>query len=158
MKFGGPAGMQVFLDVLVFNAFTQLVGRLGEAALGATTLTVRLNMIAFLPMMGLGQAICILVGQRLGRKPAGTGGEERLHRPEMVVRLHVPGRVPVCDDPRCAGVDLRGGQGPGEVRRHRQDRAGADAVRGGLLDRRRDQPVVRLRVCAGRATRSTSRR
>jgi len=58
--------MQVFLDVLVFNAFTQLVGSLGEAALGATTLTIRLNMIAFLPMMGLGQAVCILVGQRLG--------------------------------------------------------------------------------------------
>src|SRR4051794_1235838 len=34
--------------------------------MGATTLTVRLNMIAFLPMMGLGQAVCILVGQRLG--------------------------------------------------------------------------------------------
>jgi MATE family multidrug resistance protein len=66
MKFGGPAGGQVFLDVLVFNVFTQLVGRLGDAAMGATTLTVRLNMIAFLPMMGLGQAICILVGQRLG--------------------------------------------------------------------------------------------
>ncbi len=66
MKYGGPAGMQVFLDVLVFHFFTQLVGRLGEAALGATTLTIRLNMIAFLPMMGLGQAICILVGQRLG--------------------------------------------------------------------------------------------
>jgi MATE family multidrug resistance protein len=66
MKYGGPAGMQVFLDVLVFHLFTQLVGRLGNAALGATTLTVRLNMIAFLPMMGLGQAICILVGQRLG--------------------------------------------------------------------------------------------
>jgi MATE family multidrug resistance protein len=43
-----------------------MVGRLGEAAMGATTLTVRLNMIAFLPMMGLGQAVCILVGQRLG--------------------------------------------------------------------------------------------
>jgi MATE family multidrug resistance protein len=66
MKYGGPAGTQVFLDVLVFNVFTQLVGRLGEAAMGATTLTVRLNMIAFLPMMGLGQAVCILVGQRLG--------------------------------------------------------------------------------------------
>lgn len=66
MKYGGPAGMQVFLDVLVFHLFTQLIGRLGDAALGATTLTVRLNMIAFLPMMGLGQAICILVGQRLG--------------------------------------------------------------------------------------------
>jgi MATE family multidrug resistance protein len=66
MKYGGPAGAQVFLDVLVFNVFVQLVGQLGEAAMGATTLTVRLNMIAFLPMMGLGQAVCILVGQRLG--------------------------------------------------------------------------------------------
>lgn len=67
MKYGGPAGMQVFLDVLVFHLFTLFVGRLGAAALGATTLTVRFNMIAFLPMMGLGQAICILVGQRLGQ-------------------------------------------------------------------------------------------
>ncbi|MCI0682996.1 MAG: MATE family efflux transporter [Gemmataceae bacterium] len=66
MRYGGPAGAQVFLDVLVFNLFVQLVGRLGDAAMGATTLTVRLNMIAFLPMMGLGQAVCILVGQRLG--------------------------------------------------------------------------------------------
>jgi MATE family multidrug resistance protein len=66
LRFGGPAGIQVFLDVLVFHLFTQLVGRLGEAALGATTLTVRLNMVAFLPMMGLGQAVSILVGQRLG--------------------------------------------------------------------------------------------
>ncbi|MGL6095259.1 MAG: MATE family efflux transporter [Fimbriiglobus sp.] len=66
MKFGLPAGMQLFLDVLVFNAFIQIVGRLGDAALGATTLTVRFNMIAFLPMMGMGQAVCILVGQRLG--------------------------------------------------------------------------------------------
>jgi MATE family multidrug resistance protein len=66
MVYGGPAGMQVLLDVLVFNFFVQLVGRLGDAAIGATTLTVRLNMIAFLPMMGLGQAVCILVGQRLG--------------------------------------------------------------------------------------------
>jgi len=66
MKYGGPAGTQVFLDVLVWHLFVQMVGRLGEAAMGATTLTVRLNMIAFLPMIGLGQAICILVGQRLG--------------------------------------------------------------------------------------------
>jgi MATE family multidrug resistance protein len=66
LRYGGPAGAQVFLDVFVFHLFVQLVGRLGEAAMGATTLMVRLNMIAFLPMMGLGQAVCILVGQRLG--------------------------------------------------------------------------------------------
>ncbi|HYH66373.1 MAG TPA: MATE family efflux transporter [Urbifossiella sp.] len=66
MKYGGPAGMQVFLDVLVFHLFTQFVGKLGDAALGATTLTIRFNMVAFLPMMGIGQAVSILVGQRLG--------------------------------------------------------------------------------------------
>ena len=66
MKYGGPAGMQLFLDVLVFHLFVQLVGRLGDAALGATTLAIRLNMVAFMPMMGMGQALCILVGQRLG--------------------------------------------------------------------------------------------
>jgi MATE family multidrug resistance protein len=66
MRYGGPAGAQVFLDVLVFHLFVQIVGRLGEAQMGATTLAFRLNMIAFLPMMGLGQAVCILVGQRLG--------------------------------------------------------------------------------------------
>lgn len=66
MKYGGPAGLQIFLDVLVFHLFTQFVGKLGDAALGATTLTIRFNMVAFLPMMGLGQAVCILVGQRLG--------------------------------------------------------------------------------------------
>ena len=66
LRYGGPAGTQVFLDVLVFHLFTQMVGRLGEAAMGATTLTFRLNMVAFLPMIGLGQAVCVLVGQRLG--------------------------------------------------------------------------------------------
>jgi MATE family multidrug resistance protein len=66
MRYGGPAGAQVFLDVLVFHVFVQLVGRLGDAATGATTLAIRLNMVAFLPLMGLGQAVSILVGQRLG--------------------------------------------------------------------------------------------
>jgi MATE family multidrug resistance protein len=66
MKYGGPAGAQMFLDVLVWNVFIQLVGRLGQVQTAATTLTIRLNMVAFLPMMGLGQAVAIVVGQRLG--------------------------------------------------------------------------------------------
>jgi MATE family multidrug resistance protein len=66
MRYGGPSGVQVFLDVLVFHLFTQMVGRLGNAEMGATSLTIRLNIVAFLPMMGMGQAVSILVGQRLG--------------------------------------------------------------------------------------------
>ncbi len=66
LRFGGPAGMQMFLDVLAFTLFTLFVGRLGMAAMGATSIAITLNMITFLPMIGLGQAISILVGQRLG--------------------------------------------------------------------------------------------
>jgi MATE family multidrug resistance protein len=112
LRYGGPAGTQMFLDVLVFNVFVQLVGRLGEAAVGATTLTVRLNMIAFLPMLGLGQAVSILVGQRLGanrpdlaEKSAYTGlrwvfgymctvAATYLLIPEVLVRLFESGRDP----------------------------------------------------------------
>jgi MATE family multidrug resistance protein len=68
LSFGGPAGVQMFLDVLAFTFFTMLVGRLGDAAMGATSLAVTLNMITFLPMIGLGQAVCILVGRRLGEE------------------------------------------------------------------------------------------
>jgi MATE family multidrug resistance protein len=66
LKFGIPAGSQTFFDVLVFHLFVQFVGRLGEAQAGATALTVRLNMVAFMPMLGMAQAVSILVGQRLG--------------------------------------------------------------------------------------------
>jgi MATE family multidrug resistance protein len=71
LAYGGPAGVQMFLDVLAFTCFTLLVGRLGPEAMGATSLTITLNMITFLPMLGLGQAVSILVGQRLGEnRPA----------------------------------------------------------------------------------------
>jgi MATE family multidrug resistance protein len=68
LRFGGPAGLQMFLDVLAFTLFTIYVGQLGAAEMGATSLTITLNMITFLPMLGLGQAVCILVGQRLGEE------------------------------------------------------------------------------------------
>jgi multidrug resistance protein, MATE family len=66
LRFGGPAGIQMFLDILAFTIFTFEVGKLGTAEMGATSLTITLNMITFLPMLGLGMAISILVGQRLG--------------------------------------------------------------------------------------------
>ena len=89
MKYGGPAGAQVFLDVLVFHVFVQLVGRLGEAATAATTLTVRLNMVAFLPMMGLGQAVSILVGQRLGADRPDLAERSAYTGLQVGLRLHV---------------------------------------------------------------------
>jgi multidrug resistance protein, MATE family len=66
LKFGGPAGMQWALDAIAFTLFTMFVGQLGKAEQNATSLTFTLNLFGFLPMMGMGQAIAILVGQRLG--------------------------------------------------------------------------------------------
>lgn len=66
VKFGIPSGLQWMLEALSFTIFIILVGKLGPAATNATTLTFTLNMFTFLPLMGMGQAVSVLVGQRLG--------------------------------------------------------------------------------------------
>ena len=65
-KFGGPAGIQMMLDVMAFTLFTLFVGRLGKDAMTATSIAFTINMLAFLPVMGLGNAVGILVGQSIG--------------------------------------------------------------------------------------------
>jgi MATE family multidrug resistance protein len=67
MRFGFPNGMQWMLDVLAFTVFLFLVGRLGDVELAATNIAFTINMVAVLPMLGMGQAVSILVGQRLGQ-------------------------------------------------------------------------------------------
>jgi MATE family multidrug resistance protein len=66
MRYGLPSGIQLGLDVLAFTVFIFLVGRLGEADGGATSITFTINMVAVLPMVGMAQAVSVLVGQRLG--------------------------------------------------------------------------------------------
>jgi multidrug resistance protein, MATE family len=66
MRFGLPNGLFVALDTLGWTAFVTLVGTLGPVELAATTIAFTLNLIAFLPTVGIGQAVEVLVGQRLG--------------------------------------------------------------------------------------------
>ncbi len=66
MKFGGPAGLQMALDVFTFTIFTMLVGQIGPATAAAVAIAITFNLITFLPMYGMGQAVAIMVGQRLG--------------------------------------------------------------------------------------------
>jgi MATE family multidrug resistance protein len=66
LRYGLPNGLFVSLDTLAFTAFLFLVGRLGEGELAATSITFTLNLVAALPMVGVGNAVGILVGQRLG--------------------------------------------------------------------------------------------
>lgn len=66
MHFGIPAGMQWMLDCIAYTVFIAIIGQFGSNELAASGIAQRLNMLAFLPMLGVGQAIAILVGQRLG--------------------------------------------------------------------------------------------
>ncbi|MCC6417169.1 MAG: MATE family efflux transporter [Gemmataceae bacterium] len=66
LYFGVPAGLQWAIDTLAFTMFLVLIGRLGEVEAAATGIAVNLNLLAFLPTMGMAQAVAILVGQRLG--------------------------------------------------------------------------------------------
>jgi MATE family multidrug resistance protein len=51
---------------LAFSIVMFLIGRLGNVELTATSIALTINMVALLPMLGVGQAVGILVGQRLG--------------------------------------------------------------------------------------------
>lgn len=66
LRFGLPSGLQWMIDGIAFLVFTALVGHIGEVEFSATTIAFRINMVAFLPMLGLAQAVSVLVGQRLG--------------------------------------------------------------------------------------------
>ncbi len=66
MRFGLPNGVHFLLDLFGFSMFVLLVGKFGTVALAASNITFNINSIAFMPMIGLGIAVEILVGQRLG--------------------------------------------------------------------------------------------
>ncbi len=67
LHFGLPNGMQFFVDVVGFSFFILFVGRLGTIQLAATNIAFNINTLAFMPMIGMGIAVSILVGQNLGR-------------------------------------------------------------------------------------------
>lgn len=72
LRFGLPSGIQFFLDIAGFSAFVLLVGRLGMIQLAATNIAFNVNTLAFMPMIGLGIGVSMLVGQNLGRNDPQT--------------------------------------------------------------------------------------
>jgi MATE family multidrug resistance protein len=75
MRFGLPNGVQFMLDGLAFTIFVLLVGRFGDVQLAATNIAFAINVVGLLPMLGMGQAVGVVVGQRLGQD-----------RPELAAR------------------------------------------------------------------------
>jgi MATE family multidrug resistance protein len=66
MKYGGPGGVQFFIDVFGITFFIFMVGRIGNAELAATNIVLSIDTLAFLPTVGLSIAVSTLVGQAIG--------------------------------------------------------------------------------------------
>ena len=67
LRFGLPAGTQFFLDMASFTVFLLILGRLGTVSLVASNIAFNINSLAFMPMIGCGNAVSVLVGQFLGK-------------------------------------------------------------------------------------------
>jgi MATE family multidrug resistance protein len=67
LRYGIPSGVQFFLDIASFTMFILLVGRLGETDLAATNIALSIEMLAFLPMVGMSIATATLVGEYIGQ-------------------------------------------------------------------------------------------
>ena len=71
IKYGLPNGAMFLVDVAGFTVFLLLLGQLGSTELAATNLAFNINSMAFVPMLGVGTAVMILVGRRVGEgRPA----------------------------------------------------------------------------------------
>lgn len=66
VRFGLPAGTELFLNVFAFNLFVQLMHSMGPDVAAAVTITFNYDMVAFVPMLGLGISVTSLVGRQMG--------------------------------------------------------------------------------------------
>jgi MATE family multidrug resistance protein len=66
LRFGTPAGAELLVNVFAFNVFVQLMHGYGPAVASAVTITFNYDLVAFIPMLGIGSAVTALVGQRIG--------------------------------------------------------------------------------------------
>jgi MATE family multidrug resistance protein len=66
LRFGLPTGLQYSLEIGAFALFMVLLGRIGTVELAASGIAFNLNMIVFMPMLGLGVGVSAVVGRHLG--------------------------------------------------------------------------------------------
>ena len=76
VKFGVPNGVGFFLDIASFSVFVFIVGNMDKYSLVANNIIFSVNLITFMPVLGLGMANLTLVGRYIGKK-----------RPEIAVKV-----------------------------------------------------------------------
>ena len=68
IRFGLPAGVQLFLDLAAFNLFAIILCRYSKDIQGAVSIAFGVNSLSFTPITGIGQTVAIMVGQAIGAR------------------------------------------------------------------------------------------
>ena len=66
IRFGLPTGIQLAIDLVGFQVFIILQGKIDSVALAASGIAFGINSLAFTPLLGIGQTVGIIVGQSVG--------------------------------------------------------------------------------------------
>ncbi|MEQ8820729.1 MAG: MATE family efflux transporter [Sumerlaeia bacterium] len=66
VRYGWPQSLQSFVEVASFTVFLNAMGKVDMEALAATTIALSVNMVIFIPIIGMGQGIGVLAGQFIG--------------------------------------------------------------------------------------------
>lgn len=92
LRFGGPSGMNFFVDIAGFAWFLLEVGKLGEVQLAASSIALSVNSLIFTPMLGLNAAVSTLVGQAMGRQKPGEAEKAT----QSALHLSLMYMLPLC--------------------------------------------------------------
>ena len=66
LRYGTPVGVELFVNIFAFNVFVLLMQSYGPSVAAAVTITFNWDLVAFIPMLGVGAAVTALAGQRVG--------------------------------------------------------------------------------------------
>ncbi len=78
LKFGYPAGLELFLNFLAFNVIILLFQSRGDAVATASTIMFTWDLLTFIPLLGIEIAVTSLVGRYMG-----AGDPDTAHKSAM---------------------------------------------------------------------------
>ena len=78
LRFGVPSALNTVQDVGSFAFFVVLLGRLPAADMAASNIAFSINNVAFMPLLGMGMATTIVVGQYQGARDPATAARAGL--------------------------------------------------------------------------------
>ncbi|MBQ0104568.1 MAG: hypothetical protein KBT47_00850, partial [Armatimonadetes bacterium] len=68
IHYGVPSGIQMTLDFLIWTIFVLILGQFSVVELAASNIAFQVDQIAFMPVLGVGAAVSILIANELGKE------------------------------------------------------------------------------------------